>query len=77
MFVQLLFEPAYLFWMQRNRFEFKYRNVVAVTLAVSVLSPVLGIISVMASTNKIFARVFSYAIVQIAVGLFFYMRHLF
>lgn len=73
MFVQLLFEPAYLFWMQRNRFEFKYRNVVAVTLAVSVLSPVLGIIAVIASTNKIFARVFSYAIVQIAVGLFFYI----
>ena len=73
MFAQLLFEPAYLFWMQRNRFEFRYRNVVAVTLIVSVLSPVLGIIAVVASKNKIFARVFSYAIVQIVVGLFFYI----
>lgn len=73
MFLQLLFEPAYLFWMQRNRFEYRYRNVVAVTLAVSVLSPVLGVIAVIASTNKIFARVFSYAIVQICVGLFFYI----
>ena len=28
MFIQLLFEPAYLFWAQKQRFEFKYKNLV-------------------------------------------------
>ena len=73
MFGQLLFEPGYLFWMQRNRFEFKYHNVVVVTLGVAIFSPLFGIIAVVISENKVFARVFSYAIVQICVGLFFYI----
>ena len=73
MFVQLLFEPAYLFWMQRNRFEFKYRNVVSVTLILSIVSPILGVIAVVTAKNKVFARVFSYALVQICVGLVFYV----
>ena len=73
MFVQLLFEPAYLFWMQRNRFEFKYRNVVSVTLILSILSPILGVIAVVTAKDKVFARVFSYALVQICVGLVFYV----
>lgn len=73
MFVQLLFEPAYLFWMQRNRFEFKYRNVVSVTLILSIVSPILGVIAVVTAKDKVFARVFSYALVQICVGLVFYV----
>lgn len=73
MFVQLLFEPAYLFWMQRNRFEFKYHNVVSVTLILAIVSPILGIIAVVTAKDKVFARVFSYAIVQICVGLIFYI----
>lgn len=73
MFVQLLFEPAYLFWMQRNRFEFKYRNVVSVTLILSIVSPFFGVIAVVTAKDKVFARVFSYAIVQICVGLIFYI----
>ena len=72
MFIQLLFEPAYLFWMQRNRFEFKYRNVVLVTLILSIVSPVLGVIAVVTAKDRVFARVFSYAMVQICVGLIFY-----
>lgn len=73
MFVQLLFEPAYLFWMQRNRFEFKYRNVVSVTLILSIVSPIFGVIAVVIANDKAFARVFSYAIVQICIGLIFYI----
>ena len=73
MFVQLLFEPAYSFWMQRNRFEFKYQNVVSVTLILSIVSPIFGVIAVITAKDKVFARVFSYALVQICVGLIFYI----
>lgn len=73
MFIQLLFEPAYLFWAQRQRFELKYKNLVAVTLAVSVISPAIGIAAVYATEHKAQARVVSFAFVQICAGLIFYI----
>lgn len=73
MFVQLLFEPAYLFWAQKQRFEFKYQKLVAVTLALAVASPVLGIIAVYSTEHKAEARVISFALVQICIGLIFYI----
>ena len=73
MFIQLLFEPAYLFWAQKQRFEFKYRNLVAVTIAVSVASPAIGIAAVYATEHKAEARVVSFAFVQICAGLIFYI----
>lgn len=73
MFIQLLFEPAYLFWAQKQRFELKYRKLVAVTLAVAVASPVFGIIAVYATEHKAEARVIAFAFVQVCVGLIFYI----
>ncbi len=73
MFAQLLFEPAYLFWAQRQRYEYKYKSLVAITLAVSAASPVLAIIAVISTEYKAEARVLSFALVQICVGLIFYI----
>lgn len=73
MFIQLLFEPAYLFWMQKSRFEFSYKKIIVVTLIISVFSPILGIISIMETSYKAEARVISYALIQICIGLFFYI----
>ena len=73
MFIQLLFEPAYLFWAQKQRFELKYQKLVAVTLAVAVASPLVGIIAVYATEHKAEARVIAFAFVQVCVGLIFYI----
>ncbi|MBR0411939.1 MAG: oligosaccharide flippase family protein [Eubacterium sp.] len=72
MFVQLLFEPAYLFWSQRQRYEYKYKSLVAVTLGVSLTAPVLGIIAVLSTEYKAEARVVSFALVQVCAGLIFF-----
>lgn len=73
MFVQLLFEPAYLFWAQRQRYEKHYKSLVAVTLGLSAASPILGIITVISTNYKAEARVISFALVQICIGLVFYI----
>lgn len=77
MFLQLLFEPAYLFWTAKNRFEFRYRRVVFVTLLISLTSPFLGIIAVLSTTYKVEARVLSYAFIQVCVGIIFYSFQLY
>lgn len=68
MFAQFLFEPAYQMWLQRNRFTFQYKRAVAVTLLVSLASPLLGVALVLAAQDKALARILAYALVQIAVG---------
>lgn len=71
MFAEMLCVPAYSYWSARQRFEYKYRSLVISTVIMSLLSPVLGIIAVMISENKAFARIFSYAFVQIVFGIIF------
>lgn len=73
MFAQLLFEPAYLFWAQKQRYEYRYKSLVAVTIMVSVMSPVLGVIAVISTDYKAQARVISFALVQMCVGLVFFI----
>lgn len=73
MFVQLLFEPAYLMWAQRQRYEYKYKSLIAMTAIISITSPVLGVVAVLSTDYKAEARVISYALVQICIGLVFFI----
>ena len=73
MFVQMLFEPAYLFWAQKQRYEYKYKGLIVVTLLTSALGPILGVIAVISTQYKAEARVLSFAIVQICAGLILYI----
>lgn len=65
MILELFFCPALLFWSSRQRFEFKYRSLVTVTIIMSVLNIVLGVIFVLLSENKTEARIFSQVLVDV------------
>lgn len=77
MFVQLLFEPAYLMWAQRQRYEYKYKSLIIATAILSITSPILGLIAVINTDYKAEARVISFALVQICFGLIFFVFQLF
>lgn len=77
MFTQLLFEPAFAFWSARQRFEFKYRMLVSISLVISLGSPLIGIIAVVSTTYKAEARVMSFALIQVCVGLIFYIYNIY
>ncbi|MBZ4292093.1 hypothetical protein LAJ53_16415, partial [Streptococcus pneumoniae] len=57
MFFDLFFTPAYSFWVARQRFEYKYRNLVFITFIIAIGSPIIGISAVVLSTYKAEARV--------------------
>lgn len=59
MFLELLFMPALEFWAARQRFDYKYKKYVLISVSVSVLSLVLGVVSVISTKYKLEARVFS------------------
>ena len=73
---EIIFSTATQLWMEKNRFEFKYKSVVAVTLVVSVFSPVFAFIFVSAIDEKGYARIFGYAIINIIVGVIIFLFNL-
>ena len=73
MFVHLLLEPSVAYWTARKRFEYDYVRVVAVTIAMSLLNPILGIIMVLGSNNDVFARALSASITYLLFGVVLYI----
>lgn len=74
MFVELLFYPSVSFWMLRQRYDFKYTSVVIVTLLMSLINAVAGIIAVVVSEDKGIARIMSCILVNIIFGAIIYVK---
>lgn len=72
---EILFITATQFWMGKNRFEYKYKRVVFVTLLVSVLSPVLALILISISEEKGYARILGYALANILIGFYLFVHN--
>lgn len=68
MFVDVLYVSAINFWMAKQRFFFKYRKVVAVTIIMAVLTPILAILAIYCFENKAIAKIVASAIPNICIG---------
>lgn len=64
MFVEMYMTPSFLFWSGKQRFEYHYKRLVFVTLAKSVLNPVLGLIMVFTFSDRALGRVVSVIAVE-------------
>lgn len=67
MFLYLLVYPAWEFWTIQQRFAYKYKTMVGATLAVAILSPLVGVIGIAWFHMQSGAAIFSKLIIQ---GLF-------
>ena len=76
MIVEIIFVPAYLFWTVGQRYDYEYRKIIPVTTILAVASPVLGIIAVLSTEYKAEARILTYSLVQIIIGIVFYVYNL-
>lgn len=65
MLVMIWTSAAFNFWAAEQRVIYKYRNLVIITLIVSVAKPSLGIILVLSSDDKVTARILGMAIVEL------------
>lgn len=73
LFVYYYVYPAFSFWSVRQRVEYKYKKMVIVTLLVSILTPLLSVVMLYLTPLRENAVIFGYLIVQIIVGVFFYV----
>lgn len=74
MFAELMTSPAFMFWAARERYEFRYKKLVVITLIMSILSPVLGIIGVIFTNKfKAEAKIIAFVLVQVVFGIYFFL----
>ncbi len=73
MVFEILTATALLLWNGKQRFAYKYKSVVAVTLAMSFISPIIQYILVVTHSERGYARIIGAAITFIAIGGFFFI----
>lgn len=65
LFVMIWTSAVFGFWANEQRVTYSYRLLVIITLLVSITKPVVGIILVYNSSNKVLARIFGLVIVEL------------
>ena len=78
MFVEILTNSALSFWSARERFEFRYKHLVIVTLAVTLLAPVLSIVMIVLLDSSVGAeaKIISHAFVIFIICGALYIHNL-
>lgn len=76
MFAELLVMPAIDFWTVRKRYEYIYKPVVARTLIMALLNAAIGVVAVLFSEEKGFARILSCIAVNFCFGIVLYIYNL-
>lgn len=73
MIVEALFASAYSIWAAMQRYDYKYKGIVACSIITAFVWPVIALISVHRAEDKAFALIMSYASIQVIIGAFFYV----
>lgn len=69
MLIELMFNSPLMLWINRERFDFRYRWPVVVTLATTILNPTIAVIAVLNTEYRAEARIISLALIQTFFGL--------
>lgn len=77
MVFEIIFSNSILLWSGKKRFEFKYKSVLAVSIASSITGPVFAYFLVINTEEKGIARIIGYVSVTILVGIFFFIYNTF
>lgn len=65
MFAEMLVSPAMFYWTGRQRFEYRYKRLVFLTIAKSLINPLLGLILVYGATDRALGRVISIVVTEL------------
>lgn len=64
MIIELFCMPIIEFWLAKERFDYKYKSIIFITISMNILCLLFGVITILLSEYKIEARIFSNAFVK-------------
>lgn len=68
-----LVQPAYNFFIARNRYELKYKATVLWTVVAAIVSPLAALICILNFDNRLYGRIFGAELALIAIYIGFYI----
>lgn len=77
MFLEMALTPALGLWSGKKRFEYRYREVIAITLAMSFANPAVGVVAVMLSEDKGTAKIVASVLVSAVFYLLIFVQNLY
>lgn len=76
LFLELLFTPGFSFWSSKMRYTYGYRKLVALTILKSLITPISGILCVLAfPEQKAFVKVLSFALSESVISGVLYIHN--
>lgn len=75
-FVNIFATIPFFLWSGKQRFAYKYKTLVAITVITSVLNPLLGYFFVISTDKKAEARIFAELIINCILGIVFFFINL-
>lgn len=76
MYIQILSQTPFFIWQGKQRFDYKYKLIVAISIIISILNPILGYIAVINTEYKAEARIVVGVILNFVIGLLFFFVNL-
>lgn len=75
MFILCLFQPAYNFWMMRQRYEYKYKMVLVWSIVCAILSPLVAILLMLffPTGERLYPRLFGAECTLVVIYIGFYI----
>ena len=73
MMLMIWTSSVFSFWSMNQRVDFKYRKLAIFTLVASILQPTVSVIFMLHSSNKVIARIFGIAVVQLALYVWMFV----
>lgn len=77
MIIEILMSTVLAFWTNRQRFMYKYKPMIMVTLLISIMSTLIGLVGVLSFEEKGIARILGNTLVYICIGLVIYIYQLY
>lgn len=74
-YIEILVQTPFYIWSTEQRYCYEYKSLIVVTVLISVLSPLIGYVAVTNSVHKAEARIVSNLIVQLIVGIAFFIHN--
>lgn len=75
MFIEILAQIPFCLWATEQRYDYKYKAQVTVTVINSILNPIIGVIAVLNCPYKAEARIISALAIQVVIGLIFFIKN--
>ncbi len=73
MLIEFFTQPAYYFWSTRQRYEYKYKKNVLVSILVAIITPAIAVLAIYAfNDHKLYARLFGGIVPLILLYIGFY-----